>query len=155
MLTIPPSVPCTQTLSHRLGFSRAERTRVSAFYATIVLLHFGGWGLFLHYSSRHPALAGLGFVACMLGLRHAFDADHIAAIVTWSAIIAARTWALIALIARRLGRRKVRGQFSGVAADLVGLRRKSAISSSVIAEPGLTGLTSVASFRNSAAPCRD
>jgi nickel/cobalt transporter (NiCoT) family protein len=67
-------------LSHRLGFSRAEGTRVSAFYATIGLLHLGGWGLFLYYSSRHPSLAGLGFVAYMLGLRHAFDADHIAAI---------------------------------------------------------------------------
>jgi high-affinity nickel-transport protein len=36
--------------------------------------------LYLHFTARHPALLGLGFVAYMLGLRHAFDADHIAAI---------------------------------------------------------------------------
>ena len=36
--------------------------------------------MFLYYSSRYPALVGLGFVAYMFGLRHAFDADHIAAV---------------------------------------------------------------------------
>ena len=46
----------------------------------IALLHVCGWGLFLYYSSRYPALVGLGFVAYMFGLRHAFDADHIAAV---------------------------------------------------------------------------
>ena len=32
------------------------------------------------YAPRNPALAGLGAIAYTLGLRHAFDADHIAAI---------------------------------------------------------------------------
>ena len=39
-----------------------------------------GWSLFLYYSSGNPALAGLGTLAFTFGLRHAFDADHIAAI---------------------------------------------------------------------------
>ncbi len=44
------------------------------------MLHLCGWALFLFYSSRYPALVGLGFVAYMFGLRHAFDADHISAV---------------------------------------------------------------------------
>ena len=39
-----------------------------------------GWGLFLYYARTNPALAGLGSLAYTFGLRHAFDADHIAAI---------------------------------------------------------------------------
>src|SRR5207253_8830101 len=39
-----------------------------------------GWGFFLYYSRHNPALAGLGTLAYTFGLRHAFDADHIAAI---------------------------------------------------------------------------
>ena len=39
-----------------------------------------GWGLFIYYSRTSPALAGLGVLAYTFGLRHAFDADHIAAI---------------------------------------------------------------------------
>ena len=49
-------------------------------YGFIGLLHLVGWGTYLHYVSRHPQLVGLGFVAYMFGLRHAFDADHIAAV---------------------------------------------------------------------------
>src|SRR5205823_144317 len=45
-----------------------------------VLLHALGWGLFFYYSPGNPALAGLGALAYTFGLRHAFDADHIAAI---------------------------------------------------------------------------
>jgi high-affinity nickel-transport protein len=44
------------------------------------LLHLAGWGLYLHFAAHHPALVGLGFAAYLLGLRHGFDADHIAAI---------------------------------------------------------------------------
>ena len=41
----------------------------------------GRWvGLLLYYSARYPSLVGLGFAAYMFGLRHAFDADHIAAV---------------------------------------------------------------------------
>jgi len=64
----------------RVHFTRAEAWRLAGFYAAIALLHVAGWGLYLYYSAGHPALVGLGFVAYMFGLRHAFDADHIAAV---------------------------------------------------------------------------
>jgi high-affinity nickel-transport protein len=58
----------------------AEWKRLSWFGAGVVALHLVGWGLFVYYSQRDPALAGLGTLAYTFGLRHAFDADHIAAI---------------------------------------------------------------------------
>jgi nickel/cobalt transporter (NiCoT) family protein len=64
----------------RLGFTAQEWARLSGLYAAVALLHVCGWGLFLYHSARNPSLLGLGFVAYMFGLRHAFDADHIAAV---------------------------------------------------------------------------
>jgi len=64
----------------RLSFSRSEWTRLAGLYGFIGLLHVVGWGLYLHYAGHYPQLVGLGFVAYMFGLRHAFDADHIAAV---------------------------------------------------------------------------
>lgn len=61
-------------------FSHAEWARLGLLYGFITLLHVLGWGTYLHYSERYPQLVGLGFVAYMFGLRHAFDADHIAAV---------------------------------------------------------------------------
>ncbi len=63
-----------------LAFTGAEWRRLAGLYGVIALLHVLGWGLYLHFSAGHPALVGLGFVAYMFGLRHAFDADHIAAV---------------------------------------------------------------------------
>jgi high-affinity nickel-transport protein len=54
--------------------------RLAPFACGVALLHLVGWGLFAWYSRREPALAGLGMLAYTFGLRHAFDADHIAAI---------------------------------------------------------------------------
>jgi len=71
-----PDRPARTTLS----FTSGEWRRLAGFYGFIALLHVAGWGLYLHYAGSHPALVGLGFVAYMFGLRHAFDADHIAAI---------------------------------------------------------------------------
>ncbi len=62
------------------ALSRREWLRLSGFAAAVALLHIVGWGLFLYYSRTYPALAGLGTLAYTFGLRHAFDADHIAAI---------------------------------------------------------------------------
>jgi nickel/cobalt transporter (NiCoT) family protein len=67
-------------LASRVTFSRAEWTRLAALYGFIGVLHLMGWGLYLHYAAHYPQLVGLGFVAYMFGLRHAFDADHIAAV---------------------------------------------------------------------------
>jgi high-affinity nickel-transport protein len=60
--------------------TRAEWLRLCGFGGGVVLLHLLGWGLFLYYARSNPALAGLGSLAYTFGLRHAFDADHIAAI---------------------------------------------------------------------------
>src|SRR5713226_3419857 len=62
------------------SLSRSEWLRLSGFGGAVLLLHLLGWGLFLYYSRTNPALAGLGTLAYTFGLRHAFDADHIAAI---------------------------------------------------------------------------
>jgi nickel/cobalt transporter (NiCoT) family protein len=61
-------------------FSAAEKHRLGGLFGFVGLLHFLGWGLYLHYVAQYPALVGLGFVAYAFGLRHAFDADHIAAV---------------------------------------------------------------------------
>ncbi len=63
-----------------LAFSRSEWRRLVGLYGVIALLHVVGWGSYIHYVGRYPQLVGLGFVAYMFGLRHAFDADHIAAV---------------------------------------------------------------------------
>jgi nickel/cobalt transporter (NiCoT) family protein len=60
--------------------TRAEWWRLSGFGGGVLMLHLAGWGLFIYYSRTSPALAGLGVLAYTFGLRHAFDADHIAAI---------------------------------------------------------------------------
>jgi high-affinity nickel-transport protein len=79
MLDIP--IPPAKSLSGgRLSFSAAEWRRIAGLYGFIAALHVLGWGLYLHYCARYPAIVGLGFVAYMFGLRHAFDADHIAAV---------------------------------------------------------------------------
>jgi len=64
----------------RLSFSRSEWIRLTALYGFIGALHLLGWGSYLFYARSYPQLVGLGFVAYMFGLRHAFDADHIAAV---------------------------------------------------------------------------
>ena len=62
------------------ALTRAEWIRLSGFGSAVLFLHLLGWGLFLYYARDNPALAGLGSLAYTFGLRHAFDADHIAAI---------------------------------------------------------------------------
>jgi high-affinity nickel-transport protein len=58
----------------------SAKVRLFALAGVVALLHALGWGLYLWYLRRTPALAGLGTLAYTFGLRHAFDADHIAAI---------------------------------------------------------------------------
>ena len=61
----------------------AERRRAGLMFASITALHVVGFGVFLavvvpsHYKGLGIGVAGLAY---SLGLRHAFDADHIAAI---------------------------------------------------------------------------
>jgi nickel/cobalt transporter (NiCoT) family protein len=61
-------------------FTAAEWLDLAGLYGFIAVLHVAGWWLYLHYAAEFPALIGLGLVAYLFGLRHAFDADHIAAI---------------------------------------------------------------------------
>jgi high-affinity nickel-transport protein len=46
----------------------------------VLLLHLAGASLLIWNWQDYPALIGFGLLAYTLGLRHAFDADHIAAI---------------------------------------------------------------------------
>jgi nickel/cobalt transporter (NiCoT) family protein len=64
----------------QLSFSSSEWVRLAALYGFIGALHVLGWSGYLFYARSYPQLVGLGFVAYMFGLRHAFDADHIAAV---------------------------------------------------------------------------
>jgi high-affinity nickel-transport protein len=62
------------------SFDRGERVRLGGFFGAVGVLHVVGWGLLLAYGAQHPGFLALGGLAYTFGLRHAFDADHIAAI---------------------------------------------------------------------------
>ena len=62
------------------SFTAAERRSLAGYGGAIALFHILGWGLCLAYTGTHPALLGLGLSAYLFGMRHAFDADHIAAV---------------------------------------------------------------------------
>ena len=72
----------------RAALTPAEWNRVGAMTAVVIALHVLGWGLLAaavsrghYYVSRGQAFGvGTGVLAYTLGMRHAFDADHIAAI---------------------------------------------------------------------------
>ena len=75
----------------RIHFTREEAPRLALMLGFVAALHVVGWGLFVHYNSIpqiHNAVgsggtlvyAGAGALAYTLGLRHAFDADHISVI---------------------------------------------------------------------------
>lgn len=67
----------------RRSFAAGELRRLAGFYSLVALLHVIGWGtlVFLVAPKYPSALSiGVGITAYLLGLRHAFDADHIAAI---------------------------------------------------------------------------
>jgi len=69
------------------ALSADERRRLLAMFGVIFFLLFGGLILMTFATSGHYKLAdgtmfgwGTGFLALTLGMRHAFDADHISAI---------------------------------------------------------------------------
>jgi high-affinity nickel-transport protein len=71
----------------RLGLSTEERRRLGGMFGFIGLLHVVGAGLLIaavhggyQLSSKSTFGIGTGILAYTLGMRHAFDADHIAAI---------------------------------------------------------------------------
>jgi nickel/cobalt transporter (NiCoT) family protein len=71
----------------RQGLSPAEWTRLGGMVAAVAGLHVAGWVMLAaalggHYQIGKTAVFGVGTgaLAYTLGMRHAFDADHIAAI---------------------------------------------------------------------------
>jgi nickel/cobalt transporter (NiCoT) family protein len=56
------------------------RTRIIALYAFLAVFTIIAFGLLLTLGSAYAGFVAAGFLAYTLGLRHAFDADHIAAI---------------------------------------------------------------------------
>src|SRR6202046_2678631 len=71
----------------REGLSPAEWARFGGMVATVVGLNVAGWGMLAaalggHYHIGKTTVFGVGTgaLAYTLGMRHAFDADHIAAI---------------------------------------------------------------------------
>ena len=71
----------------RDALTPAEWARAGAMAAAIIGLHVAGWGMLAAAAGGHYRIAGTqlfgfgtGVLAYTLGVRHAFDADHIAAI---------------------------------------------------------------------------
>jgi high-affinity nickel-transport protein len=87
-MTTMEADPNTSRLATMRGsLTGAEWTRVAAMVGVIVGLHLFGWVTLAalvapqHFSLGGKALGlGVGLTAYVLGLRHAFDADHISAI---------------------------------------------------------------------------
>ena len=59
---------------------RDTRSRIAAIYGLLLVFNLGAWGWALAAFHRFPVLLGTAFLAYSFGLRHAVDADHIAAI---------------------------------------------------------------------------
>jgi high-affinity nickel-transport protein len=67
--------------SHHIPATRRDRGQLLGLAAIVLGLHMLGWAaVWLFAGSGYPALFGLAALAYTFGLRHAFDADHIAAI---------------------------------------------------------------------------
>lgn len=71
------------------GARRSDAARLVPLYGVVLALHVVGFGLFAHYGGQlrlgggggsSAVYAGAGLTAYLLGVRHAFDADHVAAI---------------------------------------------------------------------------
>lgn len=88
-----PAVPApfpvpVRTRRTTSGFSHHERRSIGAMAAFVLLLHVVGWGVLVlavapaeyQLGSTGVLGVGVGLTAYMLGVRHAFDADHIASI---------------------------------------------------------------------------
>jgi nickel/cobalt transporter (NiCoT) family protein len=86
-----PQSPANPAGSSRISFSREETLRLLGLFGFVAALHIVGFGLFYYYNSQpqfhllddghgNLVFAGAATLAYGLGLRHAFDADHISAI---------------------------------------------------------------------------
>ncbi len=81
--TTPPIAAAPATTKPGIArLDRSDKMRLAGFGGAVLAINAAGWGLLLFaVMSSHAAIGlGVGFTAWMFGLRHAFDADHIAAI---------------------------------------------------------------------------
>ena len=81
------AAPLSRVAKIRRGLTPSEWLRVGGMALTIAVLNVAGWGLLWAATSSHLHVSrtevfgfGTGILAYTLGMRHAFDADHIAAI---------------------------------------------------------------------------
>ena len=74
MVTVPSA------LGRILSTSSGLRNRVVGVYALLIAFNVVAWGLALAASAAYPILLPTALLAYAFGLRHAVDADHIAAI---------------------------------------------------------------------------
>ena len=56
------------------------KAKIVSIYAVLLLFNLGAWAWAILAFHRYPVLLGTAFLAYSFGLRHAVDADHIAAI---------------------------------------------------------------------------
>ena len=85
----PSATPRTRLADFRRSLTPADRRSLAAMASFVVVLHVVGFGVLLglvtpqhyHLGGDHPVFTvGVGILAYTFGLRHAFDADHIAAV---------------------------------------------------------------------------
>src|SRR5665213_2277857 len=86
MATVTASPPSRRSRL-RAAFTPSEWRRLYGMFGFILFLHVAGWTILIfasmqHYGANSGKLLGVGtgVLAYTLGIRHAFDADHIAAI---------------------------------------------------------------------------
>lgn len=83
------TVQASRFAQFRRSLSRADKRSLAGMYGFIVVLHLVGFSVLFglvaphnyHLGGAHPVFTvGVGVLAYTFGLRHAFDADHIAAV---------------------------------------------------------------------------
>ncbi|MFF0465405.1 HoxN/HupN/NixA family nickel/cobalt transporter [Streptomyces mexicanus] len=89
-MSAPPLSPHRSTgvkCSVRRSLTRTEWSSLGGVFAIVTALHVVGWGILVTVVAPHHFTVGqkgfgvgIGITAYVLGMRHAFDADHIAAI---------------------------------------------------------------------------
>jgi high-affinity nickel-transport protein len=88
MSAVTETVPDSRYVRVQQALTRGEWASILGMAGFVLLLHVVGWGVLIgivaphhyHVSSTQVFGIGLGLTAYTLGMRHAFDADHIAAI---------------------------------------------------------------------------
>jgi high-affinity nickel-transport protein len=83
MATAVANSPVSRYRQVRNSLNPQEWRRTGAMFGAIVFLHLVGFGIFIAFvvPNHYKGLGiGVSTLAYTLGLRHAFDADHISAI---------------------------------------------------------------------------